>query len=81
MRHVSKQKAISQSARKRNGGSNENQDQVRFARCLSDISWRNLRGGFVDSTDRFNIPAFFELHAWVWRDSPQGAYLSTGTAG
>jgi len=28
---------------------------------------------FVDSPNRFNIPAFFELHVWAWRANPQGA--------
>jgi hypothetical protein len=30
---------------------------------------------FVDSPNRFNIPAFFELHVWAWRENPQGAYV------
>lgn len=30
---------------------------------------------FVDSPNRFNIPAFFELHVWAWRDNPQGSYV------
>jgi hypothetical protein len=30
---------------------------------------------FVDSPNRFNIPAFFELHVWAWRKNPQGAYV------
>lgn len=30
---------------------------------------------FVDSPNRFNIPAFFELHVWAWRDNPQGAFV------
>lgn len=30
---------------------------------------------FVDSPNRFNIPGFFELHVWAWRDNPQGAYV------
>jgi hypothetical protein len=30
---------------------------------------------FVNSPNRFNIPAFFELHVWAWRDNPQGAYV------
>jgi hypothetical protein len=29
----------------------------------------------VDSPNRFNIPAFFELHVWAWRDNPQGAFV------
>lgn len=30
---------------------------------------------FVDSPNRFNIPSFFELHVWAWRDNPQGAFV------
>ncbi|HEY1576973.1 MAG TPA: hypothetical protein VGF82_07870 [Terracidiphilus sp.] len=30
---------------------------------------------FVDSPNRFNIPAFFELHVWAWRDNPQGSFV------
>jgi hypothetical protein len=30
---------------------------------------------FVDSPNRFNIAAFFELHVWAWRENPQGAYV------
>lgn len=30
---------------------------------------------YVDSPNRFNIPAFFELHVWAWRDNPQGAFV------
>jgi hypothetical protein len=28
-----------------------------------------------DAPNRFNIPAFFELHVWAWRDNPQGAFV------
>lgn len=30
---------------------------------------------YVASPNRFNIPAFFELHVWAWRDNPQGAFV------
>ncbi|MGA7219919.1 MAG: hypothetical protein WBX38_16505 [Candidatus Sulfotelmatobacter sp.] len=30
---------------------------------------------FVDAPNRFNIPSFFELHVWAWRDNPQGSYV------
>ena len=30
---------------------------------------------FVDAPNRFNIPAFFELHVWAWRHNPQGSYV------
>jgi hypothetical protein len=29
----------------------------------------------VTSPNRYNIPAFFELHVWAWRDNPQGAFV------
>ena len=28
-----------------------------------------------DAPNRFNIPAFFELHVWAWRDNPNGAFV------
>ena len=30
---------------------------------------------FVGAPNRFNIPSFFELHVWAWRDNPQGAFV------
>jgi len=30
---------------------------------------------FGDRPNRFNIPAFFELHVWAWRDNPQGSFV------
>jgi hypothetical protein len=30
---------------------------------------------FVDAPNRFNIPSFFELHVWAWRDNPQGSFV------
>jgi hypothetical protein len=29
----------------------------------------------VDSPNRFNIPAFFELHVWAWRANPMGSFM------
>ena len=29
----------------------------------------------VDSPNRYNIPSFFELHVWAWRDNPQGPFV------
>jgi hypothetical protein len=29
----------------------------------------------VTSPNRFNIPAFFELHVWAWRDNPHGSFM------
>lgn len=30
---------------------------------------------FVGAPNRFNLPPFFELHVWAWRDNPQGAFV------
>lgn len=29
----------------------------------------------VNSPNRYNIPSFFELHVWAWRDNPDGAFV------
>jgi hypothetical protein len=29
----------------------------------------------VPSPNRFNLPAFFELHVWAWRENPKGAFV------
>jgi hypothetical protein len=29
----------------------------------------------VGSPNRYNIPSFFELHVWAWRDNPNGAFV------
>jgi hypothetical protein len=35
---------------------------------------------YVDSPNRFNIPSFFELHVWAWRDNPQGSFVDWNNA-
>lgn len=30
---------------------------------------------FVPAPNRFNIPAFYELHVWAWRHNPLGAFV------
>ena len=30
---------------------------------------------FVDSPNRYNVPAIFELHVWAWRDNPAGSFV------
>lgn len=30
---------------------------------------------FVESPNRYGIPAIFELHVWAWRDNPNGAFV------
>jgi hypothetical protein len=30
---------------------------------------------FVASPNRYDIPSFFELHVWAWRDNPQGSFV------
>ena len=34
---------------------------------------------FVDSPNRYGLPAFFELHVWAWRDNPNGAFVDWNT--
>ncbi|HEX6804537.1 MAG TPA: hypothetical protein VF133_12720 [Terriglobales bacterium] len=29
----------------------------------------------VATPNRYNLPAFFELHVWAWRDNPAGAFV------
>lgn len=29
----------------------------------------------VNSPNRFNLPAFFELHVWAWKDNPEGSFV------
>jgi hypothetical protein len=29
---------------------------------------------FVDSPNRFGLPAHYELHVWAWRENPNGAF-------
>jgi hypothetical protein len=33
----------------------------------------------VSSPNRYGLPAFFELHVWAWRDSPNGAFVDWNT--
>ena len=35
---------------------------------------------FVDAPNRFGIDAFYELHVWAWRNSPNGAFVDWNTA-
>ena len=35
---------------------------------------------FVDSPNRYGLPAHFELHVWAWRDSPNGAFVDWNNA-
>lgn len=30
---------------------------------------------FVNTPNRYGIPAFYELHVWAWRDNPNGAFV------
>lgn len=34
---------------------------------------------FVDSPNRFGLPAHYELHVWAWRDNPKGAFVDWNT--
>ena len=30
---------------------------------------------FVDSPNRFGLPAHYELHVWAWQDNPKGVFV------
>ena len=30
---------------------------------------------FVDSPNRFGLPAHYELHVWAWQDNPNGVFV------
>lgn len=30
---------------------------------------------FINSPNRYALPALFELHVWAWRHNPQGAFV------
>ena len=51
---------------------------VDAATCLKKNSAPPVLQGqvflFVGNLNRFNIPAFFELHVWAWRDNPQSSF-------
>ena len=34
---------------------------------------------FIDSPNRYGLPAHFELHVWAWCDSPNGAFVDWNT--
>jgi hypothetical protein len=33
----------------------------------------------VAAPNRFNLPTFFELHVWAWRNNPLGAFVDWNT--
>jgi hypothetical protein len=34
---------------------------------------------FIDSPNRYGLPAHYELHVWAWRHSPNGAFVDWNT--
>jgi hypothetical protein len=30
---------------------------------------------YIDTPNRYGLPAFFELHVWAWRNNPQGPFV------
>ena len=34
---------------------------------------------FIDTPNRYGLPALFELHVWAWRDNPHGAFVDWNT--
>ncbi len=33
----------------------------------------------VPAPNRFNLPTFFEIHVWAWRNNPNGAFVDWNT--
>jgi hypothetical protein len=33
----------------------------------------------VPAPNRFNLPSFFEIHVWAWRNNPNGAFVDWNT--
>lgn len=31
---------------------------------------------FMDAPNRFELPPFYQIHAWIWKDNPAGQYAS-----
>jgi len=34
---------------------------------------------FIDTPNRYGLPALFELHVWAWQDNPHGAFVDWNT--
>ncbi len=30
---------------------------------------------YIDTPNRYGLPAFYELHVWAWKDNPQGPFV------
>ena len=41
----------------------------RHRRCFSDTMFN-----FTDAPNRYGLPPFYSLHAWVWKDNPAGTF-------
>ena len=35
---------------------------------------------FVNSPNRYGLPAFYELHVWAWQESPKGTFADFNPA-
>ena len=31
---------------------------------------------YLESPNRFGLPAFYTLHVWAWKDNPNGAFVN-----
>jgi hypothetical protein len=43
--------------------------------CVSGPEVGAMGVDFVDSPNRFGLPAHYELHVWAWRENPNGAFV------
>lgn len=45
--------------------------------AVEGSNWPSLFGQdltLVEAPNRYEIPAFFELHAWIWQENPEGTF-------
>jgi hypothetical protein len=34
---------------------------------------------YIESPNRYGLPAFYEIHVWAWQDNPKGSYADWNT--
>lgn len=47
--------------------------------CSYNVVLEGQTFQFIDTPNRYGLPALFELHVWAWRDNPNGAFVDWNT--
>ena len=42
--------------------------------ALAEFSGPDTEFDFTDAPNRYGLPPFYSLHAWIWKDNPAGAF-------